>query len=340
MPMDSEVMEDISAIVMGDDNQRGAVEYEAAATLASLISAPISSDDSDETHASSSSRRNEVERDVGVLVISSSNDSDAATNTARKEKNSNGTRKFTRSDEVLLIRGILKHGNSHWKKIWKETPELQHISHSALKDRGRSKRFQSVLKRAQVDPTLLDRPFELLGDEHSNWYEKATKNATQSNVKESNAAVGSAKLLSTSTRDPPQEENKLEEDTIQEEETNSGPSSPNTSAATKRKIAAAVEKSSEDYKKSKPEKAATSATKKSRTDDFPGWTVTKVKRKDSDLCDRFWSHPRLNGVKVRSRKGVMEMIAKMETSRFGARTAYDILMSEGKRKYFIGTLKS
>ena len=80
------------------------------------------------------------------------------------------TRKFTRSDEVHLVRGILKYGKSSWKKIWQETSGLHHIKHSALKDRARSKRFQSILERAQKDPSLLDRPHELCGDENSPAY--------------------------------------------------------------------------------------------------------------------------------------------------------------------------
>lgn len=80
------------------------------------------------------------------------------------------TRKFSRSDEVQLVRGILKYGKSSWKKIWEETRELQHIKHSALKDRARSKRFCSILERAKHDPSLLDRPEELCGDEHSPAY--------------------------------------------------------------------------------------------------------------------------------------------------------------------------
>jgi len=84
------------------------------------------------------------------------------------------TRKFTRSDEINLVRGILKYGKSNWKKIWDETRELQHIKHSALKDRARSKRFCSILEQAQQDPSLLDRPFELCGDEHSPAYHTPT----------------------------------------------------------------------------------------------------------------------------------------------------------------------
>ena len=80
------------------------------------------------------------------------------------------TRKFTRSDEILLIRGILKHGKSSWKKIWDDTPELQKIKHSALKDRARSKRFCSILERARQDPMLLNQADILCGNENSPAY--------------------------------------------------------------------------------------------------------------------------------------------------------------------------
>lgn len=40
------------------------------------------------------------------------------------------TRKFTRSDEIHLVRGILEHGKSNWKKIWQETTAIHHIKHS------------------------------------------------------------------------------------------------------------------------------------------------------------------------------------------------------------------
>lgn len=88
------------------------------------------------------------------------------------------TRKFTRSDEIMLIRGILKHGKSNWKKIWDDTPQLQKIKHSALKDRARSKRFCSILERAQQDPMLLNRPQELCGDESSPAYHTPRESST------------------------------------------------------------------------------------------------------------------------------------------------------------------
>ena len=87
---------------------------------------------------------------------------------AKKSKqNSNDeqkTRKFTRSDEILLIRGMMKHGqHAAWKRIYDETPGLHHILHSALKDRARSNRFKKIFERAQRDPTLLSCPYELCG---------------------------------------------------------------------------------------------------------------------------------------------------------------------------------
>ena len=90
--------------------------------------------------------------------------------TPRSSNNVNKTRKFTRNDEILLIRGILKHGKSQWKKIWQNTRELQHIKHSALKDRARSKRFKTILERAQNDETLLEQPEILCGSEDSPAY--------------------------------------------------------------------------------------------------------------------------------------------------------------------------
>ncbi len=87
-----------------------------------------------------------------------------------KPNDAGRTRKFTRSDEILLVRGILKHGRSKWKKIWDETPELQKIKHSALKDRARSKRFCRIVERARENPMLLSCPQELCGDENSPAY--------------------------------------------------------------------------------------------------------------------------------------------------------------------------
>ena len=74
------------------------------------------------------------------------------------------TRKFTRSDEIHLIRGIMTYGKK-WKAIWEATPELQHIYHAALKDRARSKRFKDILARAVDNPQLLSDPQALCGSE-------------------------------------------------------------------------------------------------------------------------------------------------------------------------------
>jgi hypothetical protein len=107
------------------------------------------------------------------------------------EKRTELTRKFSREAEILLIRGMLKHGKTKsWKKMCvlhvlnvranviqtsqvvlrgfraqrsNEQPGLHHIQHSALKDRARSRRFQRILARAELDPSLLDRPDELCG---------------------------------------------------------------------------------------------------------------------------------------------------------------------------------
>ncbi len=72
------------------------------------------------------------------------------------------------------------------------------------------------------------------------------------------------------------------------------------------------------------------------SDEFPGWNVERIRRISSLHVDSYWSHPSLDGVVVRSRVGVREMIAKMETNRIDAQTAYNIMMKEGKKKYFGG----
>lgn len=79
------------------------------------------------------------------------------------------TRKFTREDEVLLVRGMIVHGKK-WKTIWDAEPLLQHIKHSALKDRARSKRFQEIFARAEEDPSLLNDPERLCGSEDQQVY--------------------------------------------------------------------------------------------------------------------------------------------------------------------------
>ena len=167
---------------MCDDNNnnqpREAADYEAAATLASLISFSASREETAETYDVPSSESSSSSGDEDDNTTET-NDNDAVVVYEEKKKVINSTRKFTRNDEVQLIRGILKYGLSSWKKIWKETPELQHIPHNALKDRNRSKRFKDVLKRAQEDPTLLDRPYELLGAENSHWYESKVSTLLQ-----------------------------------------------------------------------------------------------------------------------------------------------------------------
>lgn len=79
------------------------------------------------------------------------------------------TRKFTRADEVALVRNIIKHGKK-WRRIWDLSPDLRHIYPAALKDRARSKRFQDILSRAVKDPSLLNNPEELCGSENQPEY--------------------------------------------------------------------------------------------------------------------------------------------------------------------------
>lgn len=95
----------------------------------------------------------------------------AATAAAAKQKQSSclpkdkdeGTRSFTREDDILLMKGMMKHGNNSWKKIYADEPGLHHIQQSALKDRARNEHFQTRYQRAKLDPSLLDRVDELCG---------------------------------------------------------------------------------------------------------------------------------------------------------------------------------
>ena len=389
---------------MGDDNTREAAvigtsitrdAYEAAATLASLISAPISTSYSEEMTCNEPLQRqvyNEPNKKVEKFIS--------------HDKNSTiGTRKFTRDDDINLIRGILKHGKSNWKKIWQDTPELQHIKHAALKDRGRSKRFQHALHRASEDPSLLDRPGELLGGEHNSWYVKASgiSNKNDSNEKnDSDEAVGRAKpkpLIEVGRAEPPPIEvssgkkkrggkAKVVEPPIEvasarplfmsgplqdgNEPTivsmaapcNSGSYSIHMAAAkmltdaarattkrsgaatraTTKRSAAEVVKTEATYNKrpkqkqeAKPNlrnnKKGLRTLQNGEVDEFPGWTCEKILRKNSTHYDRSWSHKSLAGVNVRSRVGMREMMEKMERG-VNAQTAYEMLMSEGKTKYF------
>ena len=96
------------------------------------------------------------------------------------EEHGNMTRKFTRNDEILLIRGIITHGKK-WKKIWDADHRLQHIMHSALKDRARSRRFKMLLERAESEPDLLENPAELCGDENQPEYNEGKKSTTPLN---------------------------------------------------------------------------------------------------------------------------------------------------------------
>jgi len=395
------------ATAMGGDMIRDAAEYEAAATLASLISAPISSDSEEMTCNApppAPSLNNETKKRVDKYVISHDNNANA------------GTRKFTRDDDVNLIRGILKYGKSSWKKIWQETPELQHIKHAALKDRGRSRRFQNALKWAFEDPTLLDRPHELLGDVHSSWYEKGAGNWSKHDFNETGGAKplfmcgplqdGKKPIMGSMTKDlhslpsdtastmkkaaavsftdsrattkktaavvktegsnkrplPDMRGEAVTKKKKKKKESNCGIvttgtraatmkttaviSSTNTRGASKKK-AAAVKHEGNDKKASKLRKSTASVPKKNNkglrtlhnceADEFPGWTCEVIQRKKSNYYDRCWRHPGLVGVNVRSRVGMREMMEKMETNRVDANTAYEMLMSEGKRKYFLGT---
>lgn len=285
---------------MGDDNTPEAAmidsggtihdvaAYEAAATLASLIRAPLSNDSNEMTRIASlrpHSRYNEAKKPNDKYYLSHDN------------RSTIGTRKFTRDDDVNLIRGILKYGKSSWKKIWQETPQLQHIKHAALKDRGRSRRFQNALEQASKDPSLLDRPYELLGDANSSWYEKDSSEAGAGGTKRS-ASV------------------------LKIESSNANKRSKLTNTATPK-----------PHMYSKGLKNLQNG----EMDVFPGWNFETFQRKNSTQYERLWSHKSLNGISVRSRVGMREMMEKIETHRVDAKGAYEILMSEGKGKYFMRT---
>lgn len=277
-----------AAVIDSGGTIHDAAAYQAAATLASLISAPISSSDSNEMTRNAPlrphSRYNETKKPIGKYVISHDN------------RSTNGTRKFTRDDDVNLIRGILKYGKSSWKKIWQETPQLQHIKHAALKDRGRSRRFQNALEQASKDPSLLDRPYELLGDAQSSWYEKDSSETGAGATKRSAGVIKS--------------------------EGNANKRSKLTNTATPKP---------RTYNK------GLKNLQNGEVDVFPGWNFECFQRKNSTQYERLWSHKSLDGISVRSRVGMREMMEKMETHRVDAKGAYEILMSEGKGKYFMRT---
>ena len=90
----------------------------------------------------------------------------------------NKRRRFNREEEVALLRGLVKHGRGKWKVIYDDEPLLNRsIQASALKDRVRSKRFAVLLKRAEADPTLLDRPDELCGSADQEVYDLLSQGA-------------------------------------------------------------------------------------------------------------------------------------------------------------------
>jgi hypothetical protein len=70
---------------------------------------------------------------------------------------------------------------------------------------------------------------------------------------------------------------------------------------------------------------------------FPApWTVKGIQRINSTHVDNYWSYPGLNGIVVRSKVGVKEMIEVMEKNHVDVITAYNKLISEGKQKFFAG----
>jgi len=83
--------------------------------------------------------------------------------TNKQELEVGKTRRFTREAEILLMKGMLKHGTRSWKKIYEEEPGLHHIKQTALKDRARTAHYKTKYERVQHDPSLLDRIDELCG---------------------------------------------------------------------------------------------------------------------------------------------------------------------------------
>ena len=380
-----------AAIIGSDMTGDIAAAYEAAATLASLISAPVSTSDCEDMTCTDEPLEqnlyNEPDKTNKKYVISYEKDS------------TTGTRKFTREDDINLIRGIIKFGRSSWKKIWKDTPELQHIKHSALKDRGRSKRFSTALEKAMKDPSLLDRPEKLLGDVHSFWYknksnekndtnDEAVQGRNQPSIEVGATKRKSPKIEAGSSRkkrggrakevEPPVEVGggakplfmsgpmqgghkptivsvaahcdsgsypihmaaaKMMTDAARETTRRSGAA---TRATSKRSAMVKTEGNYNKRPKLKQEAKPTPrknnkglrTLQNGEVDEFPGWTCKKIQRKNSPHYDRLWSHKSLDGVNVRSRVGMREMMEKMERHRVNPKTAYEILMNEGKTKYF------
>ena len=95
--------------------------------------------------------------------------------TTKHELKVGKTRRFTREAEILLMKGMLKHGTRSWKKIYEEEPGLHHIKQTALKDRARTAHYKTKYERAQQDPSLLDRVDELCGAPDQRLYIDETK---------------------------------------------------------------------------------------------------------------------------------------------------------------------
>jgi len=352
-----------AAVIDSGGTIHDAAAYQAAATLASLISAPVSSDSNEMTcePLPPHSRYNESKKTIDKYVISHDN------------RSATGTREFSRDDDVNLIRGILKYGKSSWKKIWQETPQLQHIKHAALKDRGRSRRFQNALELASKDPSLLDRPHELLGDAHSSWYEKdsseagATKKRPAAGViKNEGNGNKRSKLTNTATPKPRtynkglknlqngevdvfpgwnfecfQRKNSTQYERLWSHKSLDGISV--RSRVGMREMMEKMENHRVDEKgayeilmsEGKGKYFIRTGKKYGQEDEFPGWTCVQARKENSTHYERIWSHKSLNGVCVKSRVGMREMVEKMETYRVDAKAAYERLMIEGKSKYFI-----
>jgi hypothetical protein len=117
------------------------------------------------------------------------------------------SRHFTRADEMNLVRCMIQHGPK-WVRIWQAEPRLQHIKHSALKDRARSRRFKAILERAEADKSLLDNPDALCGSvDQSHYLREGTPALTGTSVatRPLSAEMDAETMPSMPTFDPAEE---------------------------------------------------------------------------------------------------------------------------------------
>jgi len=84
-------------------------------------------------------------------------------------------------------------------------------------------------------------------------------------------------------------------------------------------------------------RAATSSAQqlyKGSDAEFPGWTVKEIQRANSRHVDRYWTHPELEGVMVRSKVGMNTLLNYMQVNGVGIKSAYE--KNRETTKYFSG----